>query len=179
MFLFLPRSAAKLSVTAVVRLKTATENPFDSMLRTRFSPITARPIRPISDCIVMPFRVGFRCLKNVSNSLNCYRQRMANYDCDVALEGAALDVAAEENTPGAGAIVQFFGDVRPLENGEHIDGIQYGAHREMAEHQLRKIADEAAERFGLLAVRLHHRVGFVAVGETSFFLRGGRWEERG
>jgi hypothetical protein len=29
------------------------------MLRTRFSPITARPIRPISDCIVMTFRVGF------------------------------------------------------------------------------------------------------------------------
>ena len=96
---------------------------------------------------------------------------MANYDCDVALVGAALDVVAAENTSGAGAVVQFFGDVRPLENEEHIDGIEYEAHQEMAEHQLRKIADEAAERFGLLAVRLHHRVGFVAVGETSLFLR--------
>src|SRR5213078_320818 len=96
---------------------------------------------------------------------------MANYGCDVALVRSALDVAAAENTSGAGAIVQFFGDVRPLENGEHIDGIEYEAHQEMAEHQLRKIADEAAERFGLLAVRLHHRVGFVAVSETSLFLR--------
>ena len=96
---------------------------------------------------------------------------MANYDCDVALVDAALDVISVENTSGAGAIVQFFGDVRPLENGERIDGIEYEAHQEMAEHQLRKIADEAAERFGLLAVCLHHRVGFVGVGETSLFLK--------
>jgi len=96
---------------------------------------------------------------------------MANYDCDVALVDAALDVTAAENTSGAGAIVQFFGDVRPLENGERIDGIEYEAHQEMAEHQLRKIADEAADRFRLLAICLHHRVGFVGVGETSLFLK--------
>ncbi len=96
---------------------------------------------------------------------------MANYDSDVAVVGDALDVVAEGNTSGAGAIVQFLGDVRPLENGERIDGIEYEAHREMAEHQMQRIADEAAERFGLLAIRLHHRVGFVAVGETSLFLR--------
>ena len=96
---------------------------------------------------------------------------MANYDCDVALVDAAFDGIAAENTFGAGAIVQFFGDVRPLENGEHIDGIEYEAHQEMAEHQLRKIADEAAERFGLLAICLYHRVGFVGVGETSLFLK--------
>jgi len=29
-------------------LNTATENPFDSMLSTRFSPITPRPMRPRS-----------------------------------------------------------------------------------------------------------------------------------
>ena len=47
-FLSLARPAANLSVTSVVRLKTATENPLESMFRTRFSPITARPMRPIS-----------------------------------------------------------------------------------------------------------------------------------
>jgi molybdopterin synthase catalytic subunit len=96
---------------------------------------------------------------------------MANYDSDVAVVGGTLDVAAAGSPSGAGAIVQFFGDVRPLENGEPIDGIEYEAHQQMAEHQLQKIADEAAERFGLLAIRLHHRVGFVAVGETSLLLR--------
>ena len=96
---------------------------------------------------------------------------MANYDSDVAVVGGTLDVAAAGSPSDAGAIVQFFGDVRPLENGEPIDGIEYEAHQQMAEHQLQKIADEAAERFGLLAIRLHHRVGFVAVGETSLLLK--------
>jgi len=96
---------------------------------------------------------------------------MANFDCDVALVTGALDLGAAENISGAGAIVQFFGDVRGLENGKPIDGIEYEAHHAMALHQLQKIAEEAAEGFGLLAIRLHHRIGFVAVGETSLFLR--------
>jgi molybdopterin synthase catalytic subunit len=96
---------------------------------------------------------------------------MANCDCEVALMRGPLGLTSPENTLGAGAMVEFFGNVRPLENGEEIDGIEYEAHRDMAEHQLRKIAHEAAERFDLLAIRLHHGIGFVAVGETSLFLR--------
>ncbi|PYK62375.1 MAG: hypothetical protein DME43_00140 [Verrucomicrobia bacterium] len=96
---------------------------------------------------------------------------MANCDCEVALVSAPLSSISPETTSGAGAMVEFFGNVRPLENGEQIDGIEYEAHREMAEHQLRKVAQEAAERFDLLAIQLHHGVGFVAVGETSLFLR--------
>jgi molybdopterin synthase catalytic subunit len=96
---------------------------------------------------------------------------MANCDCEVALMRGPLGLTSPENTLGVGAMVEFFGNVRPLENGEEIDGIEYEAHREMAEHQLRKIAHEAAERFDLLAIRLHHGIGFVAVGETSLFLR--------
>ena len=96
---------------------------------------------------------------------------MANCDCEVALMRGPLGLTSPENTLAAGAMVEFFGNIRPLENGEEIDGIEYEAHRDMAEHQLRKIAHEAAERFDLLAIRLHHGIGFVAVGETSLFLR--------
>ena len=96
---------------------------------------------------------------------------MANCDCEVALVSGPLGLTSPENRLGAGAMVEFFGNVRPLENGKEIDGIEYEAHRKMAEHQLRKIAHEASERFDLLAIRLHHGVGFVAVGETSLFLR--------
>lgn len=95
---------------------------------------------------------------------------MANFQCDIRLVRGALDVGVTENTTGAGGIVQFLGDVRPFEDGERIEGIEYEAHEEMAEHQLRKIAEEAAERFGLLAIRLHHRIGFVEAGQTSLFL---------
>ncbi len=96
---------------------------------------------------------------------------MANRDCEVALVNGPLSSVLPQTTSGTGAIVEFFGNVRPLENGEQIDGIEYEAHREMAEHQLRKVVHEAAERFDLLAIQLHHCVGFVAVGETSLFLR--------
>ena len=96
---------------------------------------------------------------------------MANCDCDVTLVNGPLGLISSANTLGAGAVVDFFGNVRPLENGKPIAGIEYEAHAEMAEHQLRRIAEEAAKRFGLFSVCLHHRVGFVGVGETSLFLK--------
>jgi molybdopterin synthase catalytic subunit len=41
----------------------------------------------------------------------------------------------------------------------------------MAEHQMKVIADAAAETFRLNRVVLHHRAGFVPTGEASLFLR--------
>ena len=61
--------------------------------------------------------------------------------------------------------------VQRLEGGREIIGIEYEAHREMAEHQLRQIAEQAVEKFRLQLVIIHHRIGFIAVGEPSLFLR--------
>jgi molybdopterin synthase catalytic subunit len=41
----------------------------------------------------------------------------------------------------------------------------------MAEHQLKRIAEQAAERFGLKLIILRHRIGFIPVREPSLFLR--------
>ena len=71
----------------------------------------------------------------------------------------------------AGAVVDFWGVVRELEDGRKIEGIDYEAHKAMAEHQMKVIADAAAETFRLNQVVLHHRVGFVRTGEASLFLR--------
>src|SRR6266542_6748250 len=95
---------------------------------------------------------------------------MANFVCEVVLTNAPL--RPPENDPlGAGAMVDFSGIVRSVEDGREIDGIEYEAHREMAEHQLRQIAEQAAENFRLRVVIVHHRVGFIAVGEPSLYLR--------
>ena len=95
---------------------------------------------------------------------------MANIVYEVLLTNAPL--RPPENDPlGAGAVVDFSGIVRSIEDGREIDGIEYEAHREMAEHQLRLIAEQAAENFRLQVVLIHHRVGFIAVGEPSLFLR--------
>jgi molybdopterin synthase catalytic subunit len=94
---------------------------------------------------------------------------MANNVCDVALVDASLET--DRSCAGEGAVVEFFGNVRPLENGRRIIALDYEAHAEMAEYQLRKVAEAAAEQFSLLAVTLHHRIGRVSAGETSLFLR--------
>ena len=95
---------------------------------------------------------------------------MANIVYEVLLTNAPL--RPPENDPlGAGAVVDFSGIVRSIEDGREIDGIEYEAHREMAEHQLRQIAEQAAEKFRFRVVIIHHRIGFIAVGEPSLFLR--------
>src|SRR5215467_6000830 len=97
-------------------------------------------------------------------------KRMANSVCEIFLTEAPLK-PPKSNTTGAGALVDFWGVVRLIEDGREIDGIEYEAHREMAEHQLKRIGEQAAERFGLKLIIVRHRIGFIAVGEPSLFLR--------
>jgi molybdopterin synthase catalytic subunit len=96
---------------------------------------------------------------------------MANSVCDVLLTQTRLVAPTGESDSRAGAIVDFWGAVRELEDGREIEGIDYEAHGAMAEHQLARIAEQAAMRFGLRRVIIRHRVGFVAVGEASLFLQ--------
>ena len=95
---------------------------------------------------------------------------MANVVCEISVTQAPLLLQGSD-IAGAGAVIDFWGIVRPIEDGREINGIDYDAHREMAEHQLKRIAEQAAGRFGLKFVIVHHRIGFIAVGEASLFLR--------
>jgi len=95
---------------------------------------------------------------------------MANVVCEISVTQAPL-AARVSDIAEAGAVVDFWGVVRPVEDGREIQGIDYDAHCEMAEHQLKRIAEQATKRFGLKLVIVHHRFGFIAVGEPSLFLR--------
>ena len=96
---------------------------------------------------------------------------MANSVCEVLLTEVQLCVPDSRLDAESGAAVDFRGIVRGSEDGREIEGIVYDAHREMAEHQLRQIADQAGIQFRLRSVIIYHRIGFVAVGETSLFTR--------
>jgi molybdopterin synthase catalytic subunit len=110
---------------------------------------------------------------------------MANPVCEVLVTESRLEIVAGigDAAPGstipatedvdlsAGAIVDFWGVVRKLENSREIEGIDYEAHTAMAEHQLGRIATAAAEKFHLEKVIVHHRIGFIRAGEASLFLR--------
>jgi|ERR1700757_198589 molybdopterin synthase catalytic subunit len=95
---------------------------------------------------------------------------MANVVCEISVTQAPLAAPASD-IADAGAVVDFWGVVRLIEDGREIEGIEYEAHREMAEHQLKRIGEQAAERFGLKLIIVRHRIGFIAVGEPSLFLR--------
>ncbi|SRR5713101_5195199 len=96
---------------------------------------------------------------------------MANPVCEVLLTEARLGAPQNDTDLGAGAVVDFWGVVRGSEDGREIDGIEYEAHQEMAEHQLRRIAQGAIENFALTLIIIHHRIGFIATGQSSLFMR--------
>jgi molybdopterin synthase catalytic subunit len=96
---------------------------------------------------------------------------MANSVSQVLLTAARLEAPREDVDLSAGAVVDFFGVVRKLEGGREIEGIDYEAHKTMAKHQMKIIADAAVGNFRLNQVLLHHRIGFVGKGEASLFLR--------
>jgi molybdopterin synthase catalytic subunit len=98
---------------------------------------------------------------------------MANSLCEVLLTEVCLKAPARDVDLTAGAVVDFWGAVRGLEDGRQIEGIEYEVHRAMAEHQLGLVAEEAAKKFRLEQVIVHHRIGFVGTGEASLFLRVG------
>ena len=104
---------------------------------------------------------------------------MANPVCEVLLTEARLKASPDDVDPStslrtsvaAGAVVDFWGTVRGTENRREIDGIEYEAHQEMAEHQLKLIAQQAIEKFALERVIIRHRIGFIGAGEASLFMR--------
>jgi molybdopterin synthase catalytic subunit len=97
---------------------------------------------------------------------------MANSVSEVLLTKARFETpGAQDVDLNAGAIVDFWGVVRQSEDGREIEGIDYEANEAMAKHQMKMIADAAMEKFQLKGVSLHHRIGFVPVGEASLFLR--------
>jgi len=104
---------------------------------------------------------------------------MANPVCEVLLTEARLQAPPDDVDPStslrtsvaAGAVVDFWGTVRGTENGREIDGIEYEAHQEMAEHQLKLIVQQAIEKFALERVIIRHRIGFIGAGEASLFMR--------
>ena len=96
---------------------------------------------------------------------------MAISVCEVSLTEAPLVLPERNDDPQAGAVVVFWGAVRSMEGDREITGIEYEAHRQMAEHQMRLVAESASEKFDVREIFLRHRVGFVPAAEPSVVVR--------
>lgn len=76
------------------------------------------------------------------------------------------DALAAVATPESGGTVVFVGTVRA--DGGSVERLEYDAYVEMAEPVLRRIAEEAAERWPLEGVAIVHGLGELSVGEVTF-----------
>ena len=70
-----------------------------------------------------------------------------------------------------GAVVEFHGLVRELEDGAALDGLFYEAYEPMARRVMGRHFESLATEFPCAAVLFIHRTGWVPVGEASLFIR--------
>jgi len=96
---------------------------------------------------------------------------MEHWHSEILITTDALPTPAKNWDGKAGATLDFWGVVRRLEDRREIRGIEYEAHQTMAQHQMEVLVESAREKFSLSEVVLRHRIGFVATGEASLFLR--------
>jgi molybdopterin synthase catalytic subunit len=82
-----------------------------------------------------------------------------------AIETQALVDAVARDSNGATAI--FLGTVRSTNDGRAVTGIDYSAYEEMAASEMNLILDEVSSRFEIDGALIEHRIGTLAIGETS------------
>ena len=70
-------------------------------------------------------------------------------------------------SPEAGAVSLFLGVVRNNNLGRDVDFLEYDAYPAMATKVMRQIADEIRERWDVLDIAMHHRIGRLEIGEAS------------
>ncbi len=80
------------------------------------------------------------------------------------------EVMEEIKAGSDGAVCVFDGIVRNNTRGRETLYLDYEAYREMALEQMRGLAAEAVEKFGVRDVALLHRLGRLQVGETSVLI---------
>ena len=76
-------------------------------------------------------------------------------------------VAARVAGRDTGGVVTFVGTVRDRARGHEIEFLEYEAYPEMAEREMEKIADQAAERWPGTRVAIAHRVGHLVIGDAA------------
>ena len=68
---------------------------------------------------------------------------------------------------GSGALVEFRGLVRPLENEHPIAGLRYEAYESMAVREMTRILGEIQGAHPFANAMVCHRLGFIPAGEAA------------
>ena len=71
---------------------------------------------------------------------------------------------------GHGAIASFVGTVRETNMNRRVTHLEYEAYEPLAVKALQQIVDEAGVQWPGIRVAVHHRIGRLAIGETSIVI---------
>lgn len=74
------------------------------------------------------------------------------------------------NDPGVGAVVNFVGYVRDINDGQAVAGLFLEHYPGMTERSLQKIIDNAEARWPLNKVVIVHRIGQLSLSEPIVFV---------
>lgn len=85
-------------------------------------------------------------------------------------DAGQLIVDLHARNPRVGAVVNFIGYVRDLNVGQPVTELFLEHYPGMTEKALEQIAEQARERWPLLAVEIVHRVGALSVTEPIVFV---------
>ncbi len=72
-----------------------------------------------------------------------------------------------------GGVATFLGCARDFSEGHSVSEISFDAYGQMALAEMRKLREEAIERFKLLDARIVHRVTTVRPGDNIVFIAAG------
>ena len=72
--------------------------------------------------------------------------------------------------PGAGGINVFVGTVRDNTKGRKVLHLEFEAYEPMAVSEMRKIAEQATEKWPVQRMSIHHRVGKLEIGQVAVLI---------
>ena len=98
---------------------------------------------------------------------------MGQFRISKRIDDSPVDRSIEAFSAAHGAVLEFLGVVRELEDGRPLTGIRYTCYEEMARSVLDDTIAEAQRTFGDHELTFHHRLGFVPVAEPSVLVRVG------
>lgn len=73
-------------------------------------------------------------------------------------------------TAEVGGSTVFIGTVRNQTKGKRVLRLDFEAYAPMAISEMRKIAEQACERWPVIKMAIHHRVGSLEVGEIAVII---------
>lgn len=95
---------------------------------------------------------------------------------DLKISDSPLDIMAcigLVSRPESGGIDVFIGTVRDATQGKTVERLEFEAYESMAIREMRKIAEQAFERWQVQSMAIHHRTGVLQVGEVAVVIAVG------